>query len=48
MTLAPSAATPDPDYLNRQLDQIDQLRTNLAKGVTTATGGLKVRGQGNP
>ena len=42
MQMAPGAQTPDLDFFNRQLDQIDQLRGNLAQGVTTAKDGLKV------
>jgi hypothetical protein len=44
--LIPDASTPDINYLKGQTTQIRQTAERLGKGATTATGGLKVRGQG--
>lgn len=45
LKMAPSGSTPDLDYLKRQSEQIRQTAERLGKGVTTARGGLNVRGQ---
>lgn len=44
MSMAPGANTPDLNYLLTQTGQIRQLRQRLAQGVTTARGGISVRG----
>jgi hypothetical protein len=48
MQMAPGASTPDLDYLKRQTGQIKALRARLAKGVSTAKGGLAVQGGAQP
>lgn len=45
LRMAPGGTTPDLDYLTRQTEQIRQTAERLGKGVTTARGGLNVRGQ---
>jgi hypothetical protein len=45
LKMAPGGTTPDLDYLTRQTEQIRQTAERLGKGVTTARGGLNVRGQ---
>jgi hypothetical protein len=44
--LIPDSSTPDLNYLKGQTNQIRQTAQRLGVGATTATGGLKVRGQG--
>jgi hypothetical protein len=43
--LLPTGSTPDLAYLKNQTNQIRQTAERLGKGVTTAQGGLGVRGQ---
>jgi hypothetical protein len=46
--MLPNASTPDLNYFLKQTGQIRSTAERLGKGATTATGGLKVRGQQNP
>jgi hypothetical protein len=47
LKMAPSASTPDLDYLKGQTGQIRSTAERLGKGAVVSTGGLTVRGQGN-